>query len=60
MLAANTKRGYLSYIDHFFFHLYEHGNMLLNKEETQWTGYQIMRELHTTHSEPKMGQKYSK
>jgi hypothetical protein len=34
-LAINTKRGQPSYIGPFIFHLYEHGNLLTNEEETQ-------------------------
>jgi hypothetical protein len=59
-LAANTERGQPSYIGHFFFHVYAHGNILTDKEEIPWTGHQIMRELQTTDSQPEMGQKYSK
>jgi hypothetical protein len=33
-LATNTKRGQPSYIGHFFFHLYVHGNLLTDEEET--------------------------
>lgn len=36
-LAANTKRGLPSYIRPFLFHLYAHGNLLTDEEETQWT-----------------------
>jgi hypothetical protein len=36
-LAANTKRGKTSYIGLFFFHLYAHGNLLTDEEDTQWT-----------------------
>lgn len=36
-LATNTKRGQPSYIGHFLFHLYAHGNLLTDKEQTQWT-----------------------
>ena len=59
-LVANTNRGQPSYIGHFLFHLYAHRNLLTDEDETQWTGHQIMRELQTTHSEPEMGQEYSK
>jgi hypothetical protein len=54
-LATNTKRGHPSYIGLFFFHLYAHGNLLTDEEETQWTSHQFMRKLQTTDSEPEMG-----
>ena len=46
--VANTKRGQPSYIGHFLFHVYTHGNLLTDEEESQWTGHQIMREFQTT------------
>lgn len=33
-MVANTKRGQLYYIGHFFFHFYAQVNMLTNEEET--------------------------
>ena len=51
-LATNTKRGQPSYIGHFLFHLYAHGNLHTDGEETQWTSHQFMQELQTTDSEP--------
>ena len=59
-LATNTKRGQPSYIGPFLFHLYAHGNLLTDEEETQWTSHQFMRELQTTDSEPEMGHEGSK
>ena len=59
-LATNTKRGQSSYIGHFLFHLYAHGNLLTDEEETQWTSHQFMREFQTTDSEPEMGHDGSK
>jgi hypothetical protein len=59
-LATNTKRGQPSYIGPFFSHLYAHGNLLIDKDETQWTSHQFMRELQTTDSEPEMGHESSK
>jgi hypothetical protein len=59
-LATNTKRGQPSYIGSFLFHLYAHGNLLTDEEETQWTSHQFMRELQTTDSEPEMGHEGSK
>ena len=59
-MAVNTKRGQPSYISHFLFYLYKHGNLFIDKDETQQKGHQIMRELQTTDSEPKMGQEYFK
>jgi hypothetical protein len=44
-LVTNTKRGQPSYIGPFLFHLYAHGNLLTDEEETQWTSHQLMREL---------------
>ena len=34
-LATNTKRGLPSYIGPFLYHLYTHGNLLIEEEETQ-------------------------
>jgi hypothetical protein len=34
-LAANTKRGQPSYIGHFLFHLYEHGNLITDEDKTR-------------------------
>ena len=48
------------YIGPFLFHLYAHRNLLTDKEETQWTSHQFMRELQTTDSESEMGHKGSK
>ena len=59
-LATNTKRGQSSYIGPFLFHLYAHGNLLIDKEEIQWTSNQFMYELQTTDSEPEMGHEGSK
>ena len=59
-LATNTKRGLPSYIGPFLYHLYAHGNLLTDEEETQWTSHQFMRELQTTDSEPEMGHEGSK
>jgi hypothetical protein len=36
-LAANTKRGHPSYIDHFLFHLYKYENLFTYEEKIQWT-----------------------
>ena len=58
-LATNTKRGQPSYIGPFLFHLYAHGNLLTDGEETQWTLHQFMGELQTTDSEPELGHKGS-
>ena len=59
-LATNTKHGQPSYIGHFLYHLYAHGNLLTDEEEIQWTSHQFMRELQTTDSEPEMRHKCSK
>jgi hypothetical protein len=59
-LATNTKRGHPSYIGPFFFHLYAHGNLFNDEEETQWTSHQFMRELQTTDLEPEMGHEGSR
>jgi hypothetical protein len=59
-LATNTKRSQPSYIGPFLFHLYAHGNLLTDEEETQWISHQLMRELQTTDSEPEMGHEGSK
>ena len=59
-LATNTKRDQSSYIGPFLFHLYAHGNLLTDEEETQWTSHQFMREVQTTDSEPEMGHNGSK
>jgi hypothetical protein len=59
-LTTNTKRGQPSYIGPFLFHLYAHGNLPTDEEETQWTSHQFMRELQTTDSEPDMGHEGSK
>ena len=59
-LAVKTKRGQPSYIGHFLFHPYAHGNLLTDEEETQWTTHRFMRDLQTTDSEQKMGHEGSK
>ena len=42
-LATNTKRDHPSYIGHFLYHLYAHGNLFTDEEETMWTSHQFMR-----------------
>ena len=59
-LATNTKRGQPSYIGHFLFHPYRHGNLLTDEDQIQWTKHQIMLELQTTNSELEMDQEASK
>ena len=59
-LATNTKRGFPSYIGPFLYHLYAHGNLLTDEDETQWTSHQFIRELQTTDSEPEMRHEGSK
>ena len=59
-LTTNTKRGQLSYIGPFLYHMYAYGNLLTDKVETQWTTHQFMRELQTTDSELEMGHESSK
>ena len=59
-LATNTKRDQPSYIEHFLFYIYAHGNLFTDEEETQWTSHQFMRKLQTTDPESEMGHEGSK